>query len=219
MGLLGGVFNDGGAMGQGGGQHDVHGGAHRGDVHIDRGALHIALLCRGTDQAAPNVHIGAHGGKAFDMLVNGAVAQVAAAGWGHLGAAEPGEEDADEIVAGANLPGRFIRDGLVSHMRAIDVHRGAVHRPHVGAQILEDVEHQGHIADLGKILNAADPVHQQGGGDDGNGGILGAADLDLTMKRLSAGNHIFCQIHNPLCSRRPFGRKSTVLLSRWGTKR
>ena len=39
-------------------------------------------------------------------------------------------------------------------------------------QLLQNGEQQRHVADLGDVFNAADPVHQQGGGDDGNGGIF-----------------------------------------------
>ena len=63
----------------------------------------------------------------------------------------------------------------------------------VRPQLPQDLEDQGHIADLGNIFNAADPVHQQGGGDDGDSGVFGSADLNGSMERMSALNQIFGQ--------------------------
>ena len=46
MGFLGGVFDDGQAIRQGGGQHNIHGGPHRYHVQVDLGAV-AGGLCRG----------------------------------------------------------------------------------------------------------------------------------------------------------------------------
>ena len=78
QGLLGGVLNDSQAVGQHGRQHDVHGGAHRDDVQIDLGAAHAAVFGLGMDVAAPHIHVGPHGHKALDVLVNGPSAEVTA---------------------------------------------------------------------------------------------------------------------------------------------
>ena len=43
------------------------------------------------------------------------------------------------------------------------------------------------------FINAADTVYQNSGRNDGNGGVLRAADLHLAEQGLTAVNDIFCQ--------------------------
>ena len=52
---------------------------------------------------------------------------------------------------------------------------------------------KGHIRDLGDVLNAADAVYQQGSGNDGYGGVFGAADLYFTKQGSSTLYNILCQ--------------------------
>ncbi len=178
MRLLGGVFNDGEAVGQGSGQHDVHGGAHRNDVQIDLRALQTAVPGGGVDIAAPHIYIGAHGGEALDVLVDGPPTQIAAAGRRHLGGAKAAQQRADQVIAGADLPGQLVGDRLVAHVGAVDIHGGAVYCPHLRAQVLQNIQNKGHVADLGDILNTANAVYQQSRGDDSHSGIFRAADID-----------------------------------------
>ena len=73
---------------------------------------------------------------------------------------------------------------------AIQLHGVAVQHPNPGAQLLQNIQQQSNIADLRDVFNAAGAVHQQGGGDDSNGGILCAADGNFTKKRPTAANKI-----------------------------
>ena len=199
MGLLGGVFDDGHAVGQGGGQHNVHGGPHRDDVQIDLPPGQAAPPGDpGVDQAVAHVHLGPHGHEALDVLVHGPAAQVAAAGQGDLGPAEPAEQRPHKVIAGSDLSGQLVGDLAVADVGAVHLHRGPVDYPHVGPQLPEDLEDQRHIADLGDVLNAADAVHQQGGGNDRDGGVFGAADLDGSMEGVSPLNQILGQRMHPL---------------------
>ena len=45
----------------------------------------------------------------------------------------------------------------------------------------------------GDVLDAADTVYQQCGGDDGYGGVLRAADGHFAVKTASAADHVFIQ--------------------------
>ena len=192
-GLLGGVFDDGHAVGQGGGQHDVHGSAHGDDIQVDLGARHPPVGGPGVDIAAPHVHVGPHGHKALDVLVDGPAAEITAAGRGDFRRAEAAQQGADQVVGGADLSGQLLRHPGVADVGAIHIHRGAVDGAHIGPQLLQDVEQQRHVADLRQVFNAAHPVHQQGGGDNGHGSVFCAADIDFSIKRLPAVNHILCQ--------------------------
>ena len=198
VGLLGGVFNDGHAIGQHAGQHDVHGGPHRDHVQIDLTAGQTAAGHLGADQAVAHIHIRPHGDETLDVLVDGPSAQVTAAGEGDLRPAEAAQQSAHQIVAGADAAGQLVRDLTVADVGTVDVHRGAVDGADVRTQLLKDLEDQRHVADLGDILNAAHPVHQQRGGDDSDSGVFGAADGDGPGERLSALNVILCQNRHPL---------------------
>ena len=179
MGLLGGVFDDRHAGGQGGGQHNVHGGPHRDDIQVDLSPGQPGSVGHpGVDQAVAHLHVGPHGHKALDVLVHRPAAQVAAAGQGDLRPAEPAEQRPHQIVAGTDFPSQLVGHLTVADMRAVHLYGGAVDQAHVGAQLPQDLKNQGNIADLGNVFNAADAVHQQGGGDDGYSGIFRAADVD-----------------------------------------
>ena len=75
----------------------------------------------------------------------------------------------------------------------VDLHRMAVQDADAGAQLLQNGEEQGHVADLGDVLNAAGAVHQQGGGNNGDGGVLCAADGHFAKQRMAAMDHVFVQ--------------------------
>ena len=193
MGLLRGVFDDGHALRQRGGQHNVHGGAHGDHVHVNLGAHQLVPFGPGLDVAAADVHLGPHGHKALDVLVDGPPAEVAAARRGHLGAAETSQKRTDEIIGGADFPRQLVGHFSVADMGAVHVHRGPVHRAHVGAQLLQDGQNQGHIADLGNIFNTADAVHQKRGRDNSHRRVFCSADFNFTVKRLPTADHILCQ--------------------------
>ena len=195
MGLLGGVLDDGHAICQGGGQHDVHGGPYRDHVQIHLAAGQTAAAGDlGADQAVAHVHVGPHGHKALDVLVDGPSAQVAAPGQGDLRPAKAAQQGPHQVIAGADLPGQVIGHLAVADVGAVHVHRILVHRLYVGTQLLKDLEDQRHVADLGDILNAAHPVHHQGGGDNGHSGILRAADLNGPVEGATPMDLILRQI-------------------------
>lgn len=108
MRFLGCVFDYGIAIGQNSGQHNVHGGADANYVKINLSAVEMAFGGPGMDKAAFDFHFCAHGGKAFDMLVNRTHAEIAAAGHGDFGPAETAQQRADHIIGSADAAGQFI---------------------------------------------------------------------------------------------------------------
>ena len=78
-------------------------------------------------------------------------------------------------------------------MAAVDFHRMTVDGADGGAQLLQNLQNRRYIGNLGDIFNAADAVHQDGGGNDGHGCVLRAADLHFAEKGLTAVYDIFCQ--------------------------
>ena len=77
-------------------------------------------------------------------------------------------------------------------------HRVLIQHAHLGAQRLQNGKEQRHIADLRYVINAANSVHHQSGGDDRNGGIFRTADCDFTEQRTIAANNILIQNRHPL---------------------
>ena len=181
------------SVGQGGGQHDIHGGPYGDDVQIDLGALQATVLRACVDIAASDVHVGAHGHKALDMLINGTGAQVTAARRRHLGGPEPAQQRADKIIGSPDLAGHHVGYPGIADTGAVDVHRGTVHGADICTQFLENFQNKGDVADLGNVLDPAHAVHQQGGRNDGHRGVLGAADLDISIQRFAPVNHILRQ--------------------------
>ena len=136
MRLLGSVFDDGGAVGERRGHHNVHRRTDGDHVEVDVRALHAVAACLGADEVALT-HLGAHGGEALDMLVDGThAAEVAAAGHRDLGLAEAAEQRADEVVGGADLVRELLRDLRGSNMAAVDLNIAAVEETDIRAELL-----------------------------------------------------------------------------------
>ena len=97
MGLFARVDDGGVALRLGGGQHDVDGRAHRGHVQIDLRAVQPVRRF-GRNHAAVGGDLRAQRLKALDVLVDGAVADGAAAGVGNLRLAKARQQRAHEII-------------------------------------------------------------------------------------------------------------------------
>ena len=82
----------------------------------------------------------------------------------------------------------------------------------VGAQLFQNLQTQRHIGDLGDIFNAADTVHHQRGGDDGDGGVFRAADLYFTKQGITALYYIFCQTRLPSLKTKLLSRRQRPVL-------
>ena len=70
---------------------------------------------------------------------------------------------------GANIMGGFVGHAAVAELRAVHLHGVGVEVAHACAQVLEDAEEDGDIADLGDVLDAAGAGDHQCRGDDGDG--------------------------------------------------
>ena len=198
MGLLGGILNGGHAVRQGGGHHDVHRCADGDHVQIDGGALHAAFFRAGKDEVAL-MHLSTHGDKALDVLVDRTnAAKVAPAGHRDLRLSKAAKQRADEIVGCTDLMCQLLRHLRGGDMTAVDLHVARRQKADLCTQLLQDLQQGGDVGNLRDVFDAADAVHQQRGGNDGNSGIFGAADMNLTEERMPALNDIFCHKGTPL---------------------
>ena len=159
---------------------------------IDVGALH-ASVCRACADEVAFADFGAHGGKAFHVLVDRAyAAEVAPARHRNLSGSEAAEQRADQIVGSANTVRKLLRNLRGADVTAVDLNVGAVEKADRSAELLKDFQKSGHVRDLRNVFDAADSVDQKGCGDDGNSGVFRAADMNFAKERLPAPNDIFC---------------------------
>ena len=125
------IFNHGHAIRQSGGQHDVHGGAHRDLVQKDVGALDPSAGGLRHNEAALGIHLHPQGAEALQVLVNGArAAEVAPAGQGHVRRAEAAQQCTQHVVGGPAAAGALVGNPPVAEAGAVNFHGVWVEKAH-----------------------------------------------------------------------------------------
>ena len=198
MRLTGSIFNNGSAFRQRRRHHDVHGGAHRHHIQIDIGAVQMAVFGPGIDIAALHGHLGAHGGKALDMLVDGPHTEIAAAGHSHRSLAKTAQQRAQQVIAGPDAPRQFIAGAGGTNNMAIQFHRMAVQHPHLNAQFIQNGEKQRHVTDLGNVFDPAYAIYHQSSGNDRYRRVFRTADGHLAIQGVATVHNILIQNLHPL---------------------
>ena len=127
------------------------------------------------------------------MLVDRTNAEVTAAGQGYLRLVEASEQSAQKIVGGAHLAHAVLGRLPCVDRAGIDIEGVLVDAANHRAHIPQDVGDQADVGYIRYIFNAARLVAQNNAGDDRHGGVLGAADSDLSEKRLAACDNYFLQ--------------------------
>ena len=193
MRFLGGVLDDGQAVGQDAGQDGVDGGAHGDLIHIDGGPGEPLLRGLGINKPALKVDVSAQRFEALQVQVDGTHTQVTATGHGDLRLAKSTQQSADEVIGGAHPPCQFVGDAAAANVTAVNFKCVLIDGTDIGTQLLEDLHDYGDVADLRNIFNTAAAIHQEGGGDDGHSSVLCAADLNFAEQGMSAVNYILLQ--------------------------
>ena len=186
MGLLGGIVDDRGAFGLDGGQHDVHRRAD-GD-NIKENIAAGQLIAFGGDETADFLGVGTQGLEAFEMLIHGTGADVAAAGRGNLRLTAAAEQGTQQIIAGAETLGVAVGNGSALRGAGIDRHHVPRFIIHLCPKLPQDIRQGVDILNVREILNGAGFIAQQSGRNDSHGCILSAADMNLPFERLTAGD-------------------------------
>ena len=172
-------------------QHDIDGGADAGHIQVDMRTVHAAVGI-GDDAAGLGGHIRAQRLKALEMLVDGADAQVAAAGHADLRGAEPAQKRPDEVIGSPVLSGEVVVQHLGgAKTRAVDADGGIREHLHLRAQPPKDLQLNGDVADLGQIFDDTGPFYENGAGQNGHCRILCAADGHLTVQSAPALDDVF----------------------------
>ena len=193
MGLLGAVFDDGHAAAEDCGEQDVHRRADGDDIEIDMAAAQTALRGVGADIAAGLLDHGAHGLKALDMLVDGADAEVAAAGHGDVGVAEAAKLRADQVVRRADAAHELDGCGGVAGAGAVDLQRVAAVAVDLRAHIAQDLQQQTHIGDIRNVFDPARARDEQRRRQDRDRRVLGSGNGHGAGKLCAALNDVFDQ--------------------------
>ena len=196
MGFLGTVFQNGLALGHYSGEHTVHGSAHADLIKEDVCTVH--LLGAHADHAVVHAVLCAQSTEHLQVLVNGAGAEVAAAGHGHLSLAKTGQQCAQKVVAGAHLAGQVVRDVGAGQMGGVDLVGVAVDHFDLCAQNAEDLQAHRHITDIRQILDHTDIRCQNGCRQDAHRRIFGTRNGNFAVQGLAARNNKFLQFYDLL---------------------
>ncbi len=110
----------------------------------------------------------------------------------------PAQQSADQIIRSAQTAHQVFRGPGVAHSAAVNFHRGRVDAADSGAHLLQNLQLDNNVADLGHIFNAAQTVHHNGSGYNGHDSVFRAAHRHFAAKRLISSNHKFIQVpHSP----------------------
>ena len=182
FGFGGGAFDDGGAFGEGGGHHDVVGAKHGGAVfahEVEGAAFEVGAGGRDEDIAAFDLDGGAEGFEATEVEVDRAVTNDAAAGEGDAGFAEAAGEGAEDADGGTHFAHQIVGGFGFDFVGGDD--DDAAGAFDFGTEFTEDADHVVGIAEVGDTADGAGILGKQGGGEDGEGGVFGAADGDAAF--------------------------------------
>ncbi len=182
VGLFRGILDDREASRLDGGQHDVHGGTDRDDVHVDGVAGQVVGSCV-DERILLHGDGGAQHFEPFEVLVDGTdPAEVAAAGHGDTGFGAAAEQCAQQVVGGPQMTGQLVGYGIGTDDRRVDLIGVRVDGADAGTHRLQHLQHAFDVGNVGDILNTAGTFRQKGGRQNGDDGVLGTADVDDALQ-------------------------------------
>ena len=115
------------------------------------------------------------------MLVDGARAEVAAAGQRHAGVAEAAELRADEIIGGADAAHQRVGGLGIAHICAAELQRVRTQATDLCAHAVQNLQQEPDIGDIRHVFDAA-------------GGVFCAADGYDAGQRMAALDNVFIHV-------------------------
>ena len=156
---------------------------HRGNVKIDfisdqlfGGGLHITV---------GQLDFGAQAGQTFQVQVDGPGPDGAAPGQGHARFFQTGQQGPQNQDGCPHFADQVIGGFMVGKTGGIDFDR-MVRILDPGAQIFQEQPGASDIHQPGHIVKGVAPVRQEGGHQDRQGGVFGAADINFTGQPAAA---------------------------------
>ena len=183
FGLAGGVAEDGGAFGECGGHEQVFGARDGHHVHEEAAAAQFAA---GFDVAFVDVDMGTEGLHAFDVLIHGAGTDGTTAGQGDASLSETGKQRSQHENAGAHGFDELVRRFGVGDVAGIHRDLVVAGEGGFGTHGVQDFDEGVHVAQARHVINDGFASDEQGGSENGQDGVLGAANGDFAVQRFAA---------------------------------
>ena len=213
--LLGGVFQHRLTVSQSGGHEKVFGARHRDHVGGDASAFESrqTRLELGHHVAVLDFDVRTHGLQAFDVLIHRTRPNGTTARQGHFGMAKTRQQRPQRQHRSAHGFDQLIRCFGVVQAAGIE-QRGAVLQM-LGrhAHVANELEHGGHILQIGHIAQSHGLVAQQGSAQLGQGSVFRTRNPYLALQSTAPANQKFVHklllpLRLPLCGRVGFHRQS-----------
>ena len=106
--------------------------------------------------------------KSLDMLINGANAKIATAGETDKGSAETAKLSSDQIIGCAHFADQLVRSNTGSYAGGVDFYGVLIEFCYFDPNLLEDLQRNLNICDIGKILDDTLVFGKNGREYDGN---------------------------------------------------
>ena len=175
LGLAGRIFEDSPAVRQRGGHEQVLGARNGNGIEYDmRTAQAVGTRL---DEAVFDGHLRTHCLQARYVQVHGPRADRAAARQGDVGLTETGDQRTQHENRGAHGLHEFVRRLAAIHSPGIDFDAEPVIDRHFRPHHLQQRQHRRHVLEVRDIADDDRARGQQGSGEYGQGGILGARDV------------------------------------------
>ena len=191
--LLGRVFQHGQAPGQRCGHHQVFRCAHAGQIQID---ARPGKTARKLTFAAQRVNLCAKRLQALQMQINGPLADSAAPGQTHAGAAAAGQNGAQNQNAGPKAAHVLLMQRAPGLQRA-DGNLAAA-AVHLSAAVPQDGQQRFHIRDARYFLQYQWFLRQKPRSQKRQHRVLGGVHLHLAAQNGAVTDEISCHVH-PSC--------------------
>ena len=169
--------------------------------HVKVNVRTAQLLCGDLDHAVVEAVRAAQRLKALDVLVNGAHAEIAAAGKRHNGLGAAAEQSADIVVRAAHFAAQLARHHVRVDGGRVDLHGILAEPAHSRTHLGQDACTELHIGNVRYVLYTAGRFRHGYGRNDRHSRVFRAADDNLTVQALSALDDKFIHCNFPFCGR------------------
>ncbi len=188
MGLLGRILDDRPPVSPRGGHHDVDGCADRHDVQKDMRAMHgFAPRDNG---AVGDAHVRADRAETFQMLINGAAADIAPAGKRNLRLVVFSKKRTQQIVRGADLLDTFVIHAAVPDRRTVDPNGVTADALHMRANLADGLQKNVDIIDIRKVFQSHRLIRHDGCGQNRKRCVFRTGNLYFSNQRNTAFDDI-----------------------------
>ncbi len=174
--LLGGVFDQGGAFGQGRRHQDVFRTRHGDRIEHHPGAAQS--LGAGVDIATLHADLRTHGGQPLEMKIDRARADGTAPGQRHPRRAVSGQQGPQHQNRGAHGLDQIVGGQIRAQAGRIQTDPRTIADRDINAHLAQQLHGRGHVTQMRHTAETTGLVGQQSRHQDRQHGVLGAGNLD-----------------------------------------